>query len=391
MKNYFDWHGNCWGGVKRGFTLVELLVVIAIIGVLIALLLPAVQAAREAARRMQCTNNMKQWLLAAHNHHDTLLTFPAVQTGGRTVQTKSANANRFGVHYALLTYMEQQGYRDAVDTGATAPWLPSVDTAKVRTNPINTLICPSDGESKNMIMIGAARNHQAAHSNIVVSHADGIARLQQNDSAEEWAYDATNGCYKRGKTQGEGDLTHRAIFYYTKLTGIEQITDGTSNTIMISESCSGTYQSIQVKNGIVVVPNFDLGNWISKASVCMAARAGTEYKVDGTNVQLYNSSRCASHLDSLSLHVAFNTAIPPNGASCVKRNNEAELGFYTATSYHPGGVNSGFVDGSVHFLSDSIDTNGSPDTWTGTHLDGESVFGVYGALGTPWAGEAKSL
>jgi prepilin-type N-terminal cleavage/methylation domain-containing protein/prepilin-type processing-associated H-X9-DG protein len=374
-----------------GFTLVELLVVIAIIGVLIALLLPAVQAAREAARRLKCANNMKQWVLAAHNHHDAKQYLPAIQTGGETVKTATNNnCNRFGVHYALLPFLEQQAYRDAIDNHATAPWLPSI--SDIRTIPINTLLCPSDTRNRSIAMIGGARNHQAAKSNYVVSHADGVARLQQNDSNREWFWNGTSHRAElRSKTSGEGDLTHRAIFYYTRRTGLEEITDGTTNTILLSESVTGDWQSIQVKGGVVVVSNFDVGTWVSKASVCMAAKNGNEYTINGSTVTLYNHTRCASHLDSLSLHVAFNTAIPPNGPSCVKRNNEAELGFYTATSHHQGGVNCGFADGSIHFVSDNIDTNGTPDTKTGIYLQGQSVFGVWGALGTPWEGEIKSL
>ncbi|MDR2345029.1 MAG: DUF1559 domain-containing protein [Planctomycetaceae bacterium] len=374
-----------------GFTLIELLVVIAIIGILIALLLPAVQAAREAARRMQCSNNMKQWVLAAHNHHDSKDYLPAIQTGGETVRNATNNnCNRFGVHYALLPFFEHQAYRDAIDNHATAPWLPS--TSDIRTIPINILLCPSDNNNSTIAMIGTALNHQAAKSNIVVSHADGIARLQQNDSNRQWSWNSTlNRAELTSRTQGEGDLTHRAIFYYTRRTNLGEITDGTSNTVLISESVTGTRQSIKVKGGVVVVSDFDAGNWISKASVCMAARNGDKYVINGSTVTLYNHTRCASHLDSLSLHVAFNTAIPPNGPSCVKRNNEAELGFYTATSHHLGGVNSGFADGSIHFISDNIDTNGTPDTSTGIYLHGHSVFGVWGALGTPWEGEINSL
>jgi prepilin-type N-terminal cleavage/methylation domain-containing protein/prepilin-type processing-associated H-X9-DG protein len=373
-----------------GFTLVELLVVIAIIGVLIALLLPAVQAAREAARRMQCVNNMKQWTLAAHNHHDIKQYLPAVQTGGETVKNATNNnCNRFGVHYALLPFLEQQTYRDAIDNHATAPWLPSI--SNIRTVPISTLLCPSDSNNRTIAMIGSARNHQAAKSNIVVSHADGVARLQQNDSNRQWSW---NGTLKRAeltsKNSDQGDLTHRAIFYYTRRTGLEEITDGTSNTILISESVTGEWRSTLVKGGVVVVPGFDVGTYESKARVCLAARSGNEYVI-GTGVSLYDHTRCASHLDSLSLHVAFNTAIPPNGPSCVKRNNEAELGFYTATSHHSGGVNCGFSDGSVRFVSDNVDTNGTPDTRTGIYLHGDSVFGIWGALGTPWAGEPKTL
>ncbi|MDR1484623.1 MAG: DUF1559 domain-containing protein [Planctomycetaceae bacterium] len=374
-----------------GFTLVELLVVIAIIGILIALLLPAVQAAREAARKMQCANNMKQWILAAHNHHDAKQYLPAIQTGGETVKNAANNnCNRFGAHYALLPFFEQQAYRDAIDNHATAPWLPSI--SNIRTVPINTLLCPSDSNNRKIAMIGSARNHQAAKSNIVLSHADGIARLQKNDSNRQWSWNNTlRRAELTSKSSGEGDLTHRAIFYYTRQTGLDEITDGTSNTILISESVTGSWHSTLIKGGVVVVPGIDpLSNWVGRTTACMAARSGNSYVI-GTGVSLYDHTRCASHLDSLSLHVAFNTAIPPNGPSCLKRNNEAELGFYTATSHHPGGVNCGFVDGSVHFVSDSVDTNGAPNITAGIHLQGESVFGVWGALGTPWAGETKPL
>src|SRR4051812_42716877 len=90
---------------KSGFTLVELLVVIAIIGVLVALLLPAVQAARESARRMSCGNNVKQLALALHNHHDSKGYFPS----GRT------SVGQFSVHAALLPYMEQENIYQTID------------------------------------------------------------------------------------------------------------------------------------------------------------------------------------------------------------------------------------------------------------------------------------
>src|SRR5712671_3528288 len=89
---------------RRGFTLIELLVVIAIIGILVALLLPAVQAAREAARRMQCGNNTKQLALAMHNYHDVYGSFPP----GRTSSNISAHAH-------LLPYIEQGNLYQLVD------------------------------------------------------------------------------------------------------------------------------------------------------------------------------------------------------------------------------------------------------------------------------------
>ena len=117
----------------RGFTLVELLVVIAIIGVLVALLLPAVQAAREAARRSQCQNNLKQLGLALHNHHDTYKKFPTFSAG---------NPNISWVVY-LLPFMEQNNVYELFPRDASGK-LQVTTTSDVRaTNRIDPLLCPS--------------------------------------------------------------------------------------------------------------------------------------------------------------------------------------------------------------------------------------------------------
>ncbi|TWT38324.1 type II secretion system protein [Blastopirellula retiformator] len=114
---------------KTGFTLVELLVVIAIIGVLIAFLLPAVQQAREAARRMQCTNNQKQLSLALHNYHYVNQNFPMAACN---------NSGRIGVQFRLLPYLEQQNLFDQVEY--TTNYIHNVDLAKTR---IDGFLCPS--------------------------------------------------------------------------------------------------------------------------------------------------------------------------------------------------------------------------------------------------------
>ncbi|MDR1492054.1 MAG: DUF1559 domain-containing protein, partial [Planctomycetaceae bacterium] len=152
--------------IRRAFTLVELLVVIAIIGVLIALLLPAVQAAREAARRMQCTNHLKQWALGCHNHHDTLGALPPLG--------KEGNDDRIGWTVWLLPYVEQSAIYQLAASGGTAaavngttnydpfggnPW----DTNYLPwQTQISILICPSDPKAKTPCDGIGRRNYLAS-------------------------------------------------------------------------------------------------------------------------------------------------------------------------------------------------------------------------------------
>src|SRR3954469_1594045 len=128
-----------------GFTLVELLVVIAIIGVLVALLLPAVQAAREAARRMQCTNNLRQLGLALHNYHDVNLTFP--------LNYRPVAGGTYSWMQAILPYIEQQNLYSQITIGGTVAL---ANNTMVANTPIKTFRCPSDGLNQNGMMTGAS-------------------------------------------------------------------------------------------------------------------------------------------------------------------------------------------------------------------------------------------
>lgn len=358
---------------NRGFTLVELLVVIAIIGVLVALLLPAVQAAREAARRMQCSSGMKQFALALQNYHDTYQAFPAsksyVMGGGD-----------WSVHVKLMPYYEQTANYDALLTKADANvwgwvsyfryWIddPSTPGKSVNAPPITTLLCPSDPNAQQVIPThGTSAWQGMPRTNIIISRSDGI-----------WDCEAANGISAK-----------RSMFAPYLWKNMSSCTDGTSNTIAASETVTTTgHTSNTVRGGVV-----NGGGFQSFDSNSIHRDGCKNSRISGNN-KFFNSALTVTlnvrgAVGTAAVHsTGFHTVFPPNYPSCTSNPTaEGVFGLYSASSMHPGGVNSAFFDGSVHFITDTIEfgTNGNQvDT-------GESPYGLWGALGTPNGGESKSL
>ena len=377
---------------KSGFTLVELLVVIAIIGILIGLLLPAVQAAREAARRMQCTNNVKQFVLAMHNHHDVNNYLPSQGAWGAGVKS-----DRFGVHYQLLPYIEQQALKAAIDgdAGVTAPWKPSASSDNpqawsTRTTKVVTFLCPSDSHGGELVKLGTGHNHDGRPTNIVYCMADCIARLDNtNDSPHKTESDKNGGTRLVSKGAGTGNCAHRTFFHYFERQNFAFASDGTSNTIICSEACAAEWSDNKLRSSVGYYSGFDAGSWVSKPSLCMNQKNPND--PNGYIVKTLDHPRCGNWLDRLPLLTGFSTIMPPNGPSCAKNDREQpQVEILSASSYHSGGVNVGMLDGSVRFVSDTIDTNGLADTPTGVNLTGKSRLGVWGALGSPNGGETVS-
>ena len=353
---------------KRAFTLVELLVVIAIIGILIALLLPAVQAAREAARRSQCNNNLKQLALAAHNFHDTYKKFPTAthqhglhDPGNPTGW--SNNRHRWSYLTVLLPFIEQQALHDEFiknHLGQTVPW----NNTPLTFAKISAIICPSDGAAN--AVPSNARQPTSYHCN-------------RGDYRLHYDWHECRGVF------GRSDKKHH---------NMASIRDGTSNTMFVSECVVGVPGSNRVTEAFAT--GWNPGNGAAPSG-CLARLQG-----DGTlstplqGGNWYCGNRWA---DSHSIYTQWHVVLPPNAPSCG--NSGENWAMMTASSYHPGGVNTAFTDGSVQFMSETIDA-GDPtvgESSLPTLVDpnrpqdygGPSIRGVWGALGSSGGGEAVSL
>lgn len=216
---------------KRAFTLVELLVVIAIIGILVALLLPAVQAAREAGRRSSCSNNLKQLGLAIHNYHDTLKSFPV---GNSTGGASGPDMNRSWI-VGALPYFEQSTIYNAMNLALdglenTTAGPTGKTNLQLIQQPLPTVLCPSDADSTQVIN----RADSAASIPLALTNYAGVVGDHRNGSGTGFDfgggqfYDYGNGADTAGRCRG----SFSRAGYSTKLSAI---TDGTSNTIIVGE------------------------------------------------------------------------------------------------------------------------------------------------------------
>lgn len=288
---------------NRGFTLVELLVVIAIIGILVALLLPAVQAAREAARRAHCTNNLKQLGLGILNYESSCGVFPPTEIHGGTWMPNYRDPYNYqhcdwegsiGMWCNLiLPFIEQQAAHDKLDF-EIIPQYDSPDNVEVMRMTFPILLCPSDPYSDlTTDWGGRGRNARIMHYYAV------------NGSDENTGN--THGDQKPGQNWYGHCNKHDGIFYNDSATTVAAVRDGTSGTAMVCEVWGRKY------------PNH--------ATIAGDPRGG-------------ESSR------GMNLHTAVYFDFTPNIYHADP---------WHAASFHPGGVNVLFADGSVHFISDTID------------------------------------
>jgi len=310
---------------RRGFTLIELLVVISIIGVLIALLLPAVQAAREAARRAQCTNNLKQMGLALQNYHDAIGTFPmSYAARSRFTDGAGDTATGWGWGAMILPQLEQGPLFNAVNFSLPVE---GPQNSTVVRSILTAYLCPSDP------MPGGPFAVSNALGNVLATMGPAsYAACVGNDLA-----DSTTGLNNDGLGNG--------VLFRNSGIRMADIPDGTSQTITVGERAwsitSGPWAGV-VTNGVI--------------------RRGPANPCPTTGALFYPAaSLVQAHCNVL------NTDTDPDG------------GIDDYSSRHPGGANVVFADGSVHFLKSVLRNSGQ-------RPDGSTIYSpsslVLQALGT---------
>lgn len=338
---------------------------IAIIAVLIALLLPAVQQAREAARRTQCRNNLKQWGLAIHNYHDLHNSFPPGSggTGGSfpfsTFSTTQNGDLLSGVVF-LLPMLDRAPEWNRISSAVGQGGYPYLQSFPHPDGQLPVFLCPSAPITPNL-------------------NSGGLYGGGDRDYAFSMGDDVRAGMTGTTPTEIRGCFTWRRTF------GLRDVTDGSSNTILVAERVHGMSSNASLRLVFGDAAE-NISGFQTSPVICRAQASGHRYNA-GVSVsavgmgELWAAGNCPRN--------TVNTILAPNSASCVQGGFGCIgcPGIYTVSSLHVGGAHVLMADGSVRFISESIDTG---DLSAAPPVSGRSPYGVWGALGSRNGGEVIS-
>jgi prepilin-type N-terminal cleavage/methylation domain-containing protein/prepilin-type processing-associated H-X9-DG protein len=303
---------------RRGFTLIELLVVIAIIAVLIALLLPAVQSAREAARRIQCTNNLKQLALSCMNYESSNGCYPSGCTGMWVTTGEVPNTFPRSSHNWLLSclqYIEGGNVYNAINQ---VLHINKCENSTIHGVGISSYWCPSDGKASSLLDTSPPGDFAGwCPGKVVYMHYTSYA-----GSAGPWHQSVSGINVLTDPTFSQFTANQKGVIYQYSASSIGSVTDGTSNTILAGE--------------------WAFGKMTPADQVC------------------YHWWTSANYADTM-----FTAAFPPNpkvksqpgslGDDSPNPNSPGIFPF-SASSFHPGGANFAYADGSVHFIKDTVNS-----------------------------------
>jgi prepilin-type N-terminal cleavage/methylation domain-containing protein/prepilin-type processing-associated H-X9-DG protein len=372
---------------SSGFTLVELLVVIAVIGVLVGLLLPAVQSAREAARRMSCGNQVKQIGLGIANYHSTFGRFPKHGTGTFSVALGGDHGNRNELSFfvAVLPMIEQQALWSQISGGFNgfAPMGPNANRTDYQPwmTEIPILRCPSD-PGVGLPAMGRTNYAACVGDHGYLTHSGGRNRVNKyhHSPAQEIAKATSSRATDQPGAKQVALETNRGFFWPRHQLRFRDLLDGASHTIAFGEIATslGNFEARsnvarRIKPGLIAYPAMD-------ASVCLEQVDPDRPSFYQSAVEVIGADRARGYRwhDFRSSTTTFQTILPPNSPSCSSGTHNA-VAINSASSRHPGGVHVGLADGSVQFVTDSIDA-GDPSGIPA--LGGPSPFGIWGSLGT---------
>lgn len=397
----------------NGFTLLELLVVVGVIGILVGLLLPAIQAAREAARRMSCSNNLQQVALGVAQYHDAFEILPPHGTGtfGNKNDPKKTNQFRLSFLVSITPFIGQtpvwesisgeylgpkpdgdvvseedsfgmmMGMGDWDGTGLEEPKhryskmgpVPSMSSYGPWVIEVPTYRCPSD-PGIGMPSLGRT-NYAACLGDAIEGLDEGLWQYKSS----KWAPSGEQTMYATG----------RGMFVPRMITSYDDVTDGLSNTIMLGEIA--TDLGDKDTRTVPALNNGWSGGVLDDVHICQGQidpeRPRFWDRTSAIQLPTNNSQgRGFRWADSMPLMTGFNTILPPNSELCFG-GDSTTIGTLSASSRHQGGTHVAMGDGAVIFMTDSVECgySGGTVTQNGTNElspGSPSPFGLWGALGT---------